>query len=87
MFDTLFTYENYPLDTATLTSDHQLAVTEVTNREYNHYPLTVQAVPGDELGLRVEFDTEVFEMERIEALIERLQRVLVAMTAGSGQQS
>ena len=41
----------------------------------------MQALPGDELGLRVEFDTDVFDAASIEALIERLQRVLVAMTA------
>ena len=39
------------------------------------------ALPGRELGLRVEFDTDVFDAASIEALIERLQRVLVAMTA------
>ena len=60
---------------------HELAITEFTSREYNHYPLTVVALPGHELGLRVEFDTDVFDAASIEALIERLQRVLVAMTA------
>ena len=74
-------YENYPIDTAALSGDHELAITEFTSREYNHYPLTVQALPGRELGLRVEFDTDVFDAASIEALIERLQRVLVAMTA------
>ena len=74
-------YENYPIDTAALSGADGLAITEFTSREYNHYPLTVQALPGDELGLRVEFDTDVFDAASIEALIERLQRVLVAMTA------
>ena len=41
----------------------------------------MQATPGHELGLRVEFDTDVFDAASIETLIERLQRVLVAMTA------
>ena len=74
-------YENYPIDTAALAGAHELAITEFTSRESNHYPLTVQALPGAELGLRVEFDTDVFDAASIEALIERLQRVLVAMTA------
>ena len=81
LFDTLFVYENYPIDTAALSGADELAITEFTTREYNHYPLTVQAMPGHELGLRVEFDTDVFDAASIEALIERLQRVLVAMTA------
>ena len=81
LFDTLFVYENYPIDTAALVGVNGLAITEFSSREYNHYPLTVQALPGRELGLRVEFDTEVFDAASIEALIARLQRVLVAMTA------
>ena len=81
LFDTLFVYENYPIDTAALSGVDGLAITEFTTREYNHYPLTVQARPGAELGLRVEFDTDVFDAASIEALIGRFERVLVAMTA------
>ncbi len=81
LFDTLIVYENYPVDTATLSSDYGLAITEVTGRESNHYPLSVAALPGRELGLRVEYDTDVFDAAAIETLIERLQRVLAAMTA------
>jgi len=81
LFDTLFVYENYPLDTGTPLGDDGLAITEFSNREYNHYPLAVQATPGVELSLRVEYDTDVFNAARIDALIDRLQRVLVVMTA------
>ena len=81
LFDTLFVYENYPIDTAALAGAHELAITEFTSRDSTHYPLTVVAAPGDELGLRVEFDTDVFDAASSEALIERFERVLVAMTA------
>ncbi len=64
-----------------------MAVAEVSARGYNHYPLAVQAAPGDELGLRVEFDADVFDAAGIEALMGRLRRVLVAMTADSEGQS
>jgi non-ribosomal peptide synthetase component F len=87
LFDTLFIYENYPIDTAALLGVHDLAITEITNREYNHYPLSVQAQPGTELSLRVEFDTDVFDVARVGALVGRLERVLGAMTAGLGQAS
>ena len=85
LFDTLFVYENYPVDSAALSADHDLAITEITNREYNHYPLTVAAAPGDELSLTVEFDTDVFDTAGIEVLVGRLERVLVAMTADPGR--
>ena len=57
-----------------------MAITDVATRESTHYPLTLQAQPGHELALRVEYDTEVFDANSIDALIKRLQRVLVAMT-------
>ena len=82
LFDTLFVYENYPIDTAALLGVDELAITEFTSPR-------IQPLPADgasrcrahELGLRVEYDTDVFDAASIEALIERLQRVLVAMTA------
>ena len=53
-----------------------MAITGFTGRESNHYPLTLQATPGTELGLRIEYDTDVFDAASIDTLIERLQRVL-----------
>ena len=85
LFDTLFVYENYPLDAAALSGIGGLAVDEFTHREHNHYPLAVQALPGNELGLRVEFDTDLFVLGDIESLIERFERVLVAMIADPGR--
>ncbi|OBH40505.1 non-ribosomal peptide synthetase, partial [Mycobacterium intracellulare] len=80
LFDTLFLYENYPIDTSVPLGFHELAITDVTNREYNHYPLSVMALPGRELGLRVEYDTDVFDAAGIEKMTERFQRVLSEMT-------
>ena len=59
LFDTLFVYENYPVDTAALLGNSGLTVSAFTSREYNHYPLSVTAIPETALGLRVEFDTSV----------------------------
>ncbi|WP_009953548.1 non-ribosomal peptide synthetase, partial [Mycobacterium intracellulare] len=82
LFDTLFAYENYPLDTSAMAVDHELGITDVNMFERNHYPLTMQAaLSGEELGLRVEYDAAVFDAHTIGALGERFERVLVAMTA------
>ena len=81
LFDTVFVYENYPTDTAAPSGVDGWAITEFTSRDYYHYPLTVQAGPGSELDLRVQFRTDVFDVASIEALIERFKRVLVAMTS------
>ncbi len=81
LFDTFFVYENYPLDTAAFSGEDGLAITDFTHREYNHYPLAIQAMPGSGLALRVEFDTDVFDADTIQALVERFESVMVAMTA------
>ena len=64
-----------------------MAVTEFSAREMNHYPLSVQVQPGDELKLRVEFDAGVFDAAGVGALVRRFKRVLLAMTADSGERS
>jgi amino acid adenylation domain-containing protein/non-ribosomal peptide synthase protein (TIGR01720 family) len=87
LFDTLFVYENYPVDSAAPLGPDGLAITEFTNREYNHYPLTVQALPGAELSIRFEYDAEVFDAGRIRKVIQRFKRVLAAMTADMGEKS
>ena len=87
LFDSLIVYQNYPIDIAAQLSADDLTVTMTSSREYNHYPLTVQVHPGRELDLRVEYDTEVFTPARIQSLIRRLQRVLVAMTADEENES
>jgi non-ribosomal peptide synthase protein (TIGR01720 family) len=80
LFDTVFVFENYPTDTAGLSSTHELTITELHNRDYYHYPLTIQAVPGDELDLRIQYRTDVFDDAAIAALAQQFNRVLVAMT-------
>ena len=80
LFDTVFVYENYPTDAAALSSADGLTITEVTNRDYYHYPLAIQAVPGRELELHVQYRADVFDATAIDAMIARFQRVLVAMT-------
>src|SRR4029079_4680211 len=76
LFDTIFLYESYPIDTSALLGVRELAITEFRNRESNHYPLSVMALPGHELGLRVEFDSNVFDAASIQTLVQRLQRLL-----------
>ena len=85
LFDTLFVYENYPVDTTGLAGDHELAITEFRARESNHYPLTMQVQPGEELGIRIEYDTDVFDAASVEVLIARWVRVLEAMTVDPGR--
>ena len=85
LFDTVFVYENYPTDAAALSSADGLVIAGLTNRDYYHYPLAIQAVPGHELELHVQYRADVFDANDVAVMIERFQRVLVAMTADPTQ--
>src|SRR6202012_6173909 len=65
--------------------DHDLPITDFSTHEPPHYPLVIQASPGQQLSFRVEYATDVFDAASIDILIERLQRVLTAMTVDAGQ--
>ncbi|WP_142281571.1 non-ribosomal peptide synthetase, partial [Mycobacterium kyorinense] len=80
LFDTVFAYENYPLDGAAL-AGNELGIGDISVREYTHYPLTVQALPGREIGFRVAYDTDVLEADTIASLIGRFEQLLAAMAA------
>ncbi len=81
LFDALFVHENYPIDTTVPVGAHELAIADFTSHESTHYPLTVAALPGAELGFRFEFDADVFDAAGIETLMGRLRKALEAMTA------
>ena len=85
LFDTVFVYENYPTDTDASGSVGELVITEPANRDYYHYPLTIQAAPGRELHVRLQFRTDVFDDASVDALIERFEQVLAVMTADPTQ--
>ena len=85
LFDTVFVYENYPTDTGLLSGADGLAITDVDSRDFYHYPLAIQAVPGSELDLRIQYRTDVFDDNSIRRLIEQLEQVLVTMAADPSQ--
>jgi non-ribosomal peptide synthetase component F len=85
LFDSVFVYENYPTDTSLLSGADGLRVADVASRDYYHYPLTVQAIPGPELDLRIQYRTDVFDDNSIQHLIGQLDRALVTMAADPGQ--
>jgi amino acid adenylation domain-containing protein/non-ribosomal peptide synthase protein (TIGR01720 family) len=85
LFDTVFVYENYPTDAARFAGADGLAITDLATRDFYHYPLSIQAVPGTELDLRVQYRTDVFDEADIAALMAEFEQVLADMTADPTQ--
>ncbi|ADZ90629.1 non-ribosomal peptide synthetase [Marinomonas mediterranea] len=77
VFDTLLVVENFPdQDGLSGQSFHGVQLTEVKNRGYTHYPLTILALPSNELELLFEYrgDEQSIQtiMARFELLLNRM---------------
>jgi non-ribosomal peptide synthetase component F len=85
LFDTVFVYENYPTDAARFAGADGLAITNLATRDFYHYPLSIQAVPGPELDLRVHYRADLFDEVGIAALMAKFEQVLTDMTVDPSQ--
>ena len=86
LFDTLVVFENYPLDQGGLAAPAGgVRLVEIGGQDATHYPLSLMAVPGERMHLRLDYRADVFERGSVEALSERLVRVLEAVVARPGE--
>ncbi|MEN3615862.1 amino acid adenylation domain-containing protein, partial [Plantactinospora sp. ZYX-F-223] len=77
LFDTAVAFESYPnLPTAPDIDDTGLRIEAVPGRTVSHYPLSLTAVPGARLHLRMNYRPDLFTPEAVDGLLDRLVRVL-----------
>jgi non-ribosomal peptide synthetase component F len=82
LFDTLFTFENYPVDpTAVPSIGDDLRVREINAYDSTHYPLSLAVIPGSRLVLRLEYSADLFEAASAERVAGRLTRLLEQLAA------
>ncbi|MEU9609745.1 amino acid adenylation domain-containing protein [Streptomyces sp. NPDC048057] len=81
LFDTLLVYENYPLDQEALEEAiGELELTDVDGADAAHYPISIAAIPGEQLEFRVDHQPQLFDTARVAELVDRLLRVLAEFT-------
>ncbi|WP_280431358.1 amino acid adenylation domain-containing protein [Nocardia brasiliensis] len=80
LFDTLIVYQNYPVipapAPATGTTAASIQVTIIDGQDATHYPLALTVVPGQNLHVRLGYQTEVFTNEQARRLAERYIQTL-----------
>ncbi len=82
LFDTLTVFENYPVDPAGLAAEAGgVRFAPVGGHDATHYPLSLAAMPGERLGLRLYYRPDLFDRASVEALAGRLVRLLEAAAA------
>ncbi len=78
LFEQILVFENYPLSQQSL---ENLRIHNVQAYERTGYPLTVVAAPGEELLLKITYDTRRYSEEGVEQLLGHWRRVLNALAA------
>ncbi len=76
LFQSLFVFENYPLDADAVTENFSLKLSEVRSFDRTNYPLTIVALPGRELVLQALYDRQRFDDDAIERLLSHLETLL-----------
>ncbi|WP_168702513.1 non-ribosomal peptide synthetase, partial [Gordonia paraffinivorans] len=87
-FDTLTVFESYPVDQEALaraTDIHGMRVTGLRGMDSTHYPLTLVASMTDRLHLQMKYLTGIYGADDVEALLDRVSRVLTAFVETPGQ--
>ncbi|MFC6882171.1 MULTISPECIES: amino acid adenylation domain-containing protein [Actinomadura] len=80
LFDTMTVLENYPFDPDAAGTDlGGLTLHDVDGHDATHYPLTLAAVPGRRLSLRLDHRADLYGAADAERLAARLVRVLEAI--------
>ncbi|WKN24386.1 non-ribosomal peptide synthase/polyketide synthase [Azotobacter vinelandii] len=82
LFDSLFVFENAPVDSAVLDRAQGLNARSESGRTHTNFPLTVVCYPGDDLGLHLSYDRRYFEAATIERLLGDFKRLLLALADG-----
>ena len=84
LFESLVVFENYPVEA----SAQQIPGLEIRDLEIFHrtnYPLTLVALPGLQLWLRISYDASRFERSAIRRMLGHLENLLAGMAAQPGE--
>ncbi|WP_009630731.1 non-ribosomal peptide synthetase [Synechocystis sp. PCC 7509] len=83
LFESILVFENYPVDQALQNWQADLEIRNLSAVDNTNYPLTISAIPGIELELRIECDRHRFDTSTISRMLGHLQTLLTAMVFNS----
>ncbi|MEH2140432.1 amino acid adenylation domain-containing protein [Nostoc sp.] len=85
LFESIVVFENYPQDTSLSNLGSTIQISKRRVIEQTNYPLTVIAVPGQELSLRILYDGSRFDGETINRMMGHLVTLLEGMVSNVEQ--
>ncbi|WP_443333996.1 non-ribosomal peptide synthase/polyketide synthase [Streptomyces sp. MNU103] len=87
LFDTVVAFQNYPVDRAALDAlarESGLVAGDADVRDVNHYPLTLTAVPGEQLTARLVCRPHLYDPAAAQELLDRFTETLTTLAGAPG---
>ena len=81
LFDSIVVFENYPVDATTALGNDSFYLENIQVSQQTNYPLTLIAIPGDQLQVRISYDTNRFDDGTITRLLGHFQTLLEGIIA------
>ncbi|WP_314385526.1 non-ribosomal peptide synthetase [Pseudomonas brenneri] len=82
LFDSLFVFENAPVEVSVLDRAQSLNATSDSGRTHTNFPLTAVCYPGDDLGLHLSYDQRYFDETTVQGMLAEFKRLLLALVQG-----
>jgi len=79
LFDSLFVFENAPLDESLQARTRELGIRFGGNRTHTNYPVTVVVIPGQKLWLQLSCDSAHFEAADAARLLAGFRQIVVQL--------
>ncbi|MEW6737253.1 MAG: condensation domain-containing protein, partial [Acidobacteriota bacterium] len=76
LFESILVFENYPVESGLAEASSMVQVKKVHTIEKTNYPLTVAAVPGEQLLIRITYDCGRFVEETIKRMVGHVENLL-----------
>ncbi|MCF4968894.1 non-ribosomal peptide synthetase [Nostoc sp. CMAA1605] len=81
LFESLVVFDNYPVDEAAPEKNYGFSIDDFHAIEQTNYPLTIIVIPGQQLLVRISYDTSRFDDAAIARLLGHFQTLLCGIVA------
>ncbi|MFM7717619.1 MAG: condensation domain-containing protein, partial [Microcystis sp.] len=76
LFDSIVVFENYPVDATAVLGNDSFCLENIQVSQQTNYPLTLIVLPGEQLQVRISYDTNRFDDGTITRLLGHFQTLL-----------
>ncbi len=80
LFESIVVFENYPVNATLQQLPGNLSIGELQDRGQTNYPLTLLAIPGDEMTVKIYYDRDRFDADIIDRMAGHFLTLLEGIT-------